>query len=1110
MYKKILMLFALIIIFTLAGCFSFQESQEGIQTQKSFFFIIISALILFVMLAIMIVLFIVNLKIRKTTAKQASILSAIYNSIPALVFTKDLNSRYTTSNSRFKEDIELDESNITGKNYNELRNLNTGEDITYRETEKRVMEEKITLTEENLRKLPDGSLLANEIIRTPLILNDKVVGLLGLVFDISERKKTEEIAKKEYERARAVIEERNNYLNTINSVSAVLLEPDVDKFETHLYYSMSLLANAVNVDRIMIWENKRIDGVSSCIRLYEWPQGSASLNNSQVPKTIPYNTGFEEWERTLLRGETINSPVRFRPGSEKFLLSAWGGIMSILAVPVFMNDEFWGFFVFEEHQYERIFTTNEVSILRSGSLLITNALLKQNITQSLKNTSGELESALIKAQEASNAKSDFLAKMSHEIRTPMNAIIGMTELALRTNNYNDALEHILTVKQASANLLSIINDILDFSKIETGKLEIASEEFSFSTLANDVISIIRMRAVDTRVRFIVNINSSLPNRLIGDEIRIRQVLLNILNNAIKFTEKGFVSFGVSGEMIDERTINFIMEIEDSGIGIKEEDKQNLFRDYTQFNQGKTREIEGTGLGLAIANSIVKAMNGNIKVKSEYGVGSKFTISIPLKIGSLDKIARVNDPEKANVLLYERREVNAASIIFSLKNLDVKGAIVSSDEELSEKLSANVFSHIFISHNLYRSNAETIEKYGRGIKIVVLAEFGETIPDKNLNVAAMPVHTISIAGILNGTSGSFAYNENKELIVRFTAPEARILVVDDINTNLKVAEGLLMPYKMNVDLCKSGMEAIDMIKKTPYDLVFMDHKMPEMDGVVATGLIRNMKTENSYYEKVPIIALTANAVAGTREMFLENGFNYFMSKPIDTIIMNSILEKWIPKEKQKGSVLESIITNQIEREDIIEIEGVDTERGIYLCGGTNKLYLETLEIFCRDAAIKIEEIKKSLESSDMASYGINIHALKSACANIGAGALSEEAKELETAGDNNDMNYINNRNEEFMEKMEFFILNVLKVLEEQKNNSMESKRETNIIELKQDLLELKTAINNMDAENINNITDRLNLNSHPSEIAGQIESICEYVLFSEMDKAIELIDSILEI
>ena len=1081
-----------------------------LMAEARFIFIIVSVLILFIMLAIMTVLFIINIKIRKTTAKQASILSAIYDSIPAIVFTKDLSSRYTSSNSRFQEELKLGEDQIIGKNYNELRNLDSETEVAFRETEKKVMNEKITVKAETLRTLPDGSMSANEIIRTPLILNEKVVGLLGLIFDITERKKTEETALKEYERSRTIIEERNNYLNTVNSVSAILLEPDVDKFEMNLYYSMSLLANAVNVDRIIIWENKIIDGVSSCYRLHEWPRGSASQHNAQIPKIIPYNTGFEEWEKTLLRGETINGPVRFRPESEKFLMSSWGGITSVLAVPVFMHEEFWGFFVFEEHQYERIFTTNEVSILRSGSLLMTNALLRQSITQSLKNTSGELENALLKAQEASNAKSDFLAKMSHEIRTPMNAIIGMTELALRTNNYNDALEHILTVKQASANLLSIINDILDFSKIETGRLEIAAEEFSISSLANDVISIIRMRAVDTRVRFVVNINSSLPSRLLGDEIRIRQVLLNILNNAIKFTEKGFVSFSAYGEMIDERTINFIMEIEDSGIGIKEEDQENLFRDYTQFNTDKTRVIEGTGLGLAIANSIVKAMKGRIKVSSEYGTGSKFTINIPLKISSHDKIAGVNDPEKINVLLYERREVNASSIIFSLKNLDVKGTLVSNDDELRERLSANVYSHIFISHNLYIGNAETIEKYSGNLKVVVLAEFGETIPDKNLNVAAMPVHTVSIASILNGTSGNFAYNENKELIVRFTAPEARVLVVDDINTNLKVAEGLLMPYKMNIDLCKSGMEAIEMIKKTSYDLVFMDHKMPEMDGVVATGIIRNMKTEDSYYEKVPIVALTANAVAGTREMFLENGFNDFMSKPIDTIIMNSILEKWIPKEKQKGSVLESIITSPVEKEELPEIDGVDTERGIYLCGGTKKLYLETLEIFCRDTAIKMEEIRNSLENNDIASYTIHIHALKSACANIGAGFLSEEAKELESAGDNNNMDYINSRNDEYLEKLDLFISKVLIMLEETKKASMENRKETDITEIKQELLELKSAIQNMDAGKINNITDRLGLSSPPSEINMQIESICDHVLFSEMDKAVEIIDSILEI
>ncbi|MDR0313020.1 MAG: PAS domain-containing protein, partial [Treponema sp.] len=237
------------------------------------------------------------------------------------------------------------------------------------------------------------------------------------------------------------------------------------------------------------------------------------------------------------------------------------------------------------------------------------------------------------AEAANRAKSSFLASMSHEIRTPMNAIIGMAELALRADNIDTAREHVSTVKHASANLLSIINDILDLSKIETGKLEIVSKDYLFSSLINDVINIIRMRATDSRLHFVVNIDCSIPNALIGDEIRIRQALLNILGNAVKYTENGYVSLTVRVTQIEEETVRLGMEVKDTGIGIKEEDMKNLFREYAQFDMEKNKGIEGTGLGLVITRNILEAMGGDIGVKSEYGRGSVFTINLPQQIRS---------------------------------------------------------------------------------------------------------------------------------------------------------------------------------------------------------------------------------------------------------------------------------------------------------------------------------------------------------------------------------------------------------------------------------------------------------------------------------------------
>ncbi|MCL2011060.1 MAG: ATP-binding protein [Synergistaceae bacterium] len=502
------------------------------------------------------------------------------------------------------------------------------------------------------------------------------------------------------------------------------------------------------------------------------------------------------------------------------------------------------------------------------------------------------------AEQASRAKSDFLAKMSHEIRTPMNAIIGMTELALRAKELDSAREHILTVRQAGANLLSIINDILDFSKIETGKLEIVQKNYSFSSLVNDVISIIRMRVIDSQISFVVNVDSSVPDALFGDEIRIRQVLLNILGNAVKYTERGFVSLGVYGEKSDEDAINLTMEVTDSGKGIKEEDLPKLFGEYVQVDVEKNRNVEGTGLGLAIARHTVRAMGGEIGVSSEYGKGSAFTVNLSQRIRSPKPVAQVDNPGEKSVIVYERRKLYADSIAYAVENLGVSCTLVSSVSELLEKLEKMDYAFLFISLELYKDTVNAMGKTASNTKIIVLTEFGEAVPDKGLNVLAMPVYSISIANVLNGVSDNFSYSESNDLVVGFTAPGAKVLVVDDVITNLKVTQGLLAPYKMRVDICKSGKTAIEAAKANRYDVVFMDHLMPEMDGMETTRRIRALGGEDPYYAGLPIVALTANAVSGTREMFLENGFDDFLSKPIDTIKLNAVLERWIPEEKRQ--------------------------------------------------------------------------------------------------------------------------------------------------------------------------------------------------------------------
>ena len=740
---------------------------------------------------------------------------------------------------------------------------------------------------------------------------------------------------------------------------------------------------------------------------------------------------------------------------------------------------------------------------------IYKVVIIRDITES-KEVERQLEEALRNATEASRAKSEFLAKMSHEIRTPMNAIIGMAELALRENLEDAAREHIATAKQAGVNLLSIINDVLDFSKIESGSMQIMPAEYLLSSLINDVISIIRMRVIDSQVRFVADIDSNLPNALIGDELRIRQVLINILGNAVKYTDKGFVRLTISGAESGENSIELTFEVEDSGKGINQEDIGSLFDNFTQFNDGSSREFEGVGLGLAISRSIVKLMDGDITVQSTPGKGSTFTVKIPQIKHGTEKLAVVNDSGKINALIYERREIYAATTASALNSLGIKHEIVSTDDKFCEFLENKPFTHIFISQNLLELNNATIMKYGYDAQIMLLINFAESIPAGNWNVIPMPLHVISVANILNGSSGGYMYSQNEGSTVRFTAPDAKVLIVDDINTNLKVASGLLSPYEMDIELRSSGMAAIEAVKLQKYDIVFMDHRMPEMDGVEATQHIRALGDELPYCKDLPIVALTANAVSGMKEMFLANGFDDFISKPIDIVLMNSVLEKWIPKDKQRISVSDrkKTATLAIPTPDIPIIEGVDTMKGILLSGGTIEYYIETLATFYEDGQERINKIKRCVEKDDLHMFIVNVHAIKSASANIGAGELSKAAYILEQAGQSGKLLYVKDNYTHFLTMLERLLKNIDTFLSSsEKNEDGTDKFDTAAFQTGLDTL--KKAIGNMDGDSINEAIGSLLKSPCPHNVKSTIRKISSHLLMTEYDEAEALIERLLE-
>jgi signal transduction histidine kinase/CheY-like chemotaxis protein len=513
----------------------------------------------------------------------------------------------------------------------------------------------------------------------------------------------------------------------------------------------------------------------------------------------------------------------------------------------------------------------------------------------------EAEGAREQAETANKAKSAFLARMSHEIRTPLNAIIGMSELAIRDSSTPDSIvpEYLVSIRQAGSNLLSIINDILDLSKIESGNFQLVFSNYYFSSLINNVISVLRVRVAEKPIIFIVNIDAEIPNVLLGDEARIRQILFNMLSNAIKYTHKGFIKFSVWHKIQNDQEVTLYFEVADSGIGIKEEDLPGLFGDFIRLDMEQNKGIEGTGLGLAITKRLCREMGGDIDVSSEYGKGSVFTAFLPQTYKGTSRVAKVEHSERKSVLLYDERFLYVQSIASTLRNLEVKVTVSTELSDFFAELEKDRHPFVFVSADLANETLLLIRRTKVQTTLVLLADMGETSSFQDAPVLMMPAYVVPIANILNGIATN---QEVRKTVVRFIAPKARVLIVDDIMTNLKVAQGLLVPYRMQVDICDNGNSAIAMIKENRYDLIFMDHMMPGIDGIEATAQIRALDEE--YFRSVPIIALTANAIAGMREMFLSKGFNDYLSKPIEISRLNELMEKWIPPHKRLKPMRES--------------------------------------------------------------------------------------------------------------------------------------------------------------------------------------------------------------